>query len=172
MRLDAAMYSKTDSPVSVALAPVSQPIQSSPQEQPEAIEEPVDEFEQLDNEPTMEPPRLSLPIQESEEESDEASLEMRPPRMSLAFGEDDMDITYQSVEYPRRETSIRDRERLSMMSRATGRFSGDFEETRLESDDAEDTGILGEEEEDTMISGGDFDRGCVYKCFELAMLQS
>lgn len=156
----------------IALAPVSQPIQSSPQEQPEVIEEPVDEFEQLDNEPTMEPPRLSLPIQESGEESDEASLEMRPPRMSLAFGEEDMDITYQSVEYPRRDMSIRDRERLSMMSRATGRISGDFEETRLESDDAEDTRILGEEDEDTMISGGDFDRGYVYKYFELAMLQS
>lgn len=68
-------------------------------------------------------------------------------------------MTYQSVEYPRRETSIRDRERLSMMSRATGRISGDFEETRLESDDAEETGIMGGAEEDTMMSGGDFDRG-------------
>ena len=83
---------------------------------------------------------------------------MRPPRMSLALGEDDMDMTYQSVEYPRRETSIKDRERLSMMSRA-GRISGDFEETRLESDDAEETGLIGEDEEATMMSGGDFDRG-------------
>ncbi|KAJ5864419.1 uncharacterized protein N7529_006335 [Penicillium soppii] len=142
-----------------ALAPVSQPIQSSPQEQQEPIEEPIDEFEELDNEPVIEPPRLSLPIQESSEEGDDASPEMRPPRMSLAFGEEDMDITYQSVEYPRRETSIRDRERLSMMSRATGRISGDFEETRLESDDAEETGIIGEDEDGTMFSGGDFDRG-------------
>lgn len=144
--------------MNVALAPVSQPIQSSPQEQ-EPIEEPIDEFEELDNEPVIEPPRLSLPIQESSEEGDDASPEMRPPRMSLAFGEEDMDITYQSVEYPRRETSIRDRERLSMMSRATGRISGDFEETRLESDDAEETGIIGEDEDGTMFSGGDFDRG-------------
>lgn len=74
-------------------------------------------------------------------------------------------MTYQSVEYPRRETSIRDRERLSMMSRATGRISGDFEETRLESDDAEDTGVIGQGEEDTMMSGGDFDQGWVYKCW-------
>ncbi|CAG7921500.1 unnamed protein product [Penicillium olsonii] len=142
-----------------ALAPVSQPIQSSPQEQPEPEEEPVDEFEQLDNEPVIEPPRLSLPLQASSEEGDENSPEMRPPRMSLALGEEDMDMTYQSVEYPRRETSIRDRERLSMMSRATGRISGDFEETRLESDDAEDTGVIGQGEEDTMMSGGDFDQG-------------
>ncbi|KAJ5336984.1 Histone-fold [Penicillium brevicompactum] len=141
-----------------ALAPVSQPIQSSPQEQPEPVEEPLDEFEQLDNEPLVEPPRLSLPIQGSSSGDDETSPEMRPPRMSLALGEDDMDMTYQSVEYPRRETSIRDRERLSMMSRA-GRISGDFEETRLESDDAEETGLIVEDEEATMMSGGDFDRG-------------
>ncbi|CAG8207968.1 unnamed protein product [Penicillium nalgiovense] len=143
-----------------ALAPISQPIRSSPQEKPEPIEEPVDEFEQLDNEPEIERPRLSLPIQESEEEGEEASPEMRPPRMSLAFAEEDMDITYQSVEYPR-DTSIRDRDRLSMMSRATGRISGDFDETRLESDDGDETGIVGEDDEaeDTMMSGGDFDRG-------------
>ncbi|CAG8905343.1 unnamed protein product [Penicillium egyptiacum] len=143
-----------------ALAPISQPIRSSPQEKPEPIGEPIDEFERLDNEPEIERPRLSLPIQESEEEGEEASPEMRPPRMSLAFGEEDMDITYQSVEYPR-DTSIRDRDRLSMMSRATGRISGDFEETRLESDDRDETGIVGEDDEaeDTMMSGGDFDRG-------------
>jgi hypothetical protein len=80
--------------------------------------------------------------------------------MSLAFGEDDMDITYRSVEYPR-EVGIRDRDRLSMMSRATGRISGDFDDTRLESDGANDTRIIGEDDdaEDTMMSGGDFDRG-------------
>ncbi|KAJ5154189.1 Histone-fold [Penicillium coprophilum] len=143
-----------------ALAPVSQPIRSSPQDKPEPIEEPIDEFEQLDNEPEIERPRLSLPIQESEEEGEEASPEIPPPRMSLAFAEEDMDLTYQSVEYPR-DASIRDRDRLSMMSRATGRMSGDFDETRLESDDADETGIMGEDDEaeDTMISGGDFDRG-------------
>lgn len=85
---------------------------------------------------------------------------MNPPRMSLAFAEEDMDMTYRSVEYPR-DASVRDRDRLSMMSRATGRISGDFDETRLESDDADETGIVGEDDEaeDTMMSGGDFDRG-------------
>lgn len=152
-------YTESIAPV-LALAPVSEPIRSSPQEKAEATPEPIDEFEQLDNEPEIERPRLSLPIQESEEEDEEASPEMHPPRMSLAFAEEDMDITYRSVEYPR-DVSIRDRDRLSMMSRATGRISGDFEETRLESDDADDTGIMGEDDdaEDTMISGGDFDRG-------------
>ncbi|KAG0154395.1 hypothetical protein PDIDSM_1775 [Penicillium digitatum] len=137
-----------------------EPIRSSPQEKPEPIEEPVDEFEQLDNEPEIERPRLSLPIQESEEEGEEASPEMQPPRMSFALVEEDMDMTYQSVEYPR-DASIRDRDRLSMMSRATGRISGDFDETRLESDDADETGIVGEDDEaeDTLMSGGDFDRG-------------
>ncbi|OQE37107.1 hypothetical protein PENCOP_c010G04550 [Penicillium coprophilum] len=138
----------------------AEPIRSSPQDKPEPIKEPIDEFEQLDNEPEIERPRLSLPIQESEEEGEEASPEIQPPRMSLAFAEEDMDLTYQSVEYPR-DASIRDRDRLSMMSRATGRMSGDFDETRLESDDADETGIMGEDDEaeDTMISGGDFDRG-------------
>ncbi|KAJ6009675.1 hypothetical protein N7522_004691 [Penicillium canescens] len=142
-----------------ALAPSSKVIKSSPQEKPEPVEEPKDEFEELDNEPEIERPRLSLPIQESEEEDEDASPEMRPPRMSLALGEEDMDITYRSVEYPR-DTSIRDRDRLSMMSRATGRISEDFGETRYDSDDADETGIIGEEGgEDTMMSGGDFDRG-------------
>ncbi|KAJ5555574.1 hypothetical protein N7461_004044 [Penicillium sp. DV-2018c] len=142
-----------------ALAPVSKPIQSSPQELKEPTPEPIDEFDQLDNEPEIERPRLSLPIQESEEEGDDTSPEMRPPRMSLALGEDDMDITYRSVEFPR-DIGIRDRDRLSMMSRVTGRISGDFDDTRLESDGADDTRI-GEDDdaEDTMMSGGDFDRG-------------
>ncbi|KAJ5124738.1 uncharacterized protein N7515_008563 [Penicillium bovifimosum] len=144
--------------LSKALAPVSKPIQSSPQELKEPTPEPIDEFEQLDNEPEIPRPRLSLPIQESEEEGDDASPEMRPPRMSLAIGEDDMDITYRSVEYPR-DLAIRDRDRLSMMSRATGRISGDFDDTRLDSDEANDTRIGEDDEEDTMMSGGDFDRG-------------
>lgn len=131
----------------------------SPQEQPPLVEEPKDEFDELDNEPEIERPRLSLPIQEVEEGSEEATP---PPRMSLAFEEDD--ITYRSVEYPRRELSVRDRERLSMISRATGRFSEDFGRLESDFDAGEDTGIVDDDEdvpEDTMISGGDFDRGQV-----------
>ena len=60
------------------------------------MEEPLDEIEELDREPEIEPPRLSLPIQEEEDESDDESSEMRPPRLSLAFEDDD--ITYRSVE--------------------------------------------------------------------------
>lgn len=127
------------------------------------MEEPLDEIEELDREPEIEPPRLSLPIQEEEDESDDESSEMRPPRLSLAFEDDD--ITYRSVEYPRRDYADRDRDRLSMMSRgAMGRVSEDFGETRLESDfeAGDETGLVGDDDdapEDTMISGGDFDRG-------------
>ncbi|KAJ5780975.1 Histone-fold [Penicillium paradoxum] len=125
-----------------ALAPISEPIRSSPQEKPEPIPDPIDEFEQFDNEPDIERPRLSLPIQESEEEDEDASPEIHP-RECLSHA------------------SFRDRDRLSMMSRATGRISGDFEDTRLESDGADDTGVIGDDydAEDTMISGGDFDKG-------------
>ncbi|KAJ5937384.1 hypothetical protein N7454_004684 [Penicillium verhagenii] len=131
------------------------PIQSSPQEIPEPIEEPKDEIEELDNEPRIDPPRLSLPIQESEDESEEAGTETPPPRMSLAF--DDDDITYRSVEYPR-DLAIRDR--LSIMP---GRPSENFGGIQLESDsdDGDETGIVGDYDvqDDTMVSGGDFDRG-------------
>lgn len=127
------------------------------------MEEPIDEIDELDNEPQVDPPRLSLPIQEVEDESEEASPEMRPPRLSIPFEDDD--ITYRSVEYPRRDLADRDRDRLSMMSRgALGRVSEDFGDARLESDfDAGDeTGVVDDDDdvqEDTMISGGDFDRG-------------
>ncbi|KAJ5930657.1 hypothetical protein N7466_006150 [Penicillium verhagenii] len=137
------------------LAPISHPIQSSPQEIPEPIEEPKDEIEELDNEPRIDPPRLSLPIQESEDESEEAGSETPPPRMSLAF--DDDDITYRSVEYPR-DLAIRDR--LSIMP---GRPSENFGGIQLESDsdDGDETGIVGDYDvqDDRMVSGGDFDRG-------------
>ncbi|KAJ5632919.1 hypothetical protein N7490_009258 [Penicillium lividum] len=141
------------------LAPISRPIQSSPQEEPQPIEEPKDEIEELDNEPVVDPPRLSLPIQESEDGSEEAASETPPPRMSLAF--DDEDITYRSVEYPR-DLAIRDRQRLSMMP-STGRPSENFGAIQLESDsdDGDETGIVGEYDvqDDTMVSGGEFDRG-------------
>lgn len=144
----------------LALAPVSKPIQSSPQEEVKPVEEPIDEIEELDNEPELERPRLSLPMQESAEGSEEGSPDIPPPRLSIAFDDDDM--TYQSVEYPRRDLAIRDKERLSIMSRGI-RMSEDFGDTRLESDSdaGEETGIVGDDGfgDDTMISGGEFDRG-------------
>ncbi|KAJ6032309.1 hypothetical protein N7540_003041 [Penicillium herquei] len=142
-----------------ALAPISHPIQSSPQEAQEySADEIRDEIEELDNEPEIEPPRLSLNIQESEDGSEKTSSET-PPRMSLAF--DDDDITYQSVEYPR-DIAIRDHARLSMMPGA-GRHSENFGEIQLDSDsdDNDETGMLGGEEapDDTLTSGGEFDQG-------------
>lgn len=123
------------------------------------MEEPIDEIDELDNEPELERPRLSLPMQESTEGSEEGSPDIPPPRLSIAFDDDDM--TYQSVEFPRRDLAIRDKERLSEIRRI--RMSDDFGDTRLESDfDAgEETGIVGDDGfgDDTMISGGEFDRG-------------
>lgn len=99
-----------------------------------------------------------MPIQESEDGSEEAGSETPPPRMSLAFDDDD-DITYRSVEYPR-DLAIRDRERLSMIP---GRPSENFGGIQLESDsdDGDETGIVGDYDghEDTMVSRGDFDQG-------------
>ncbi|EAW09226.1 uncharacterized protein ACLA_034290 [Aspergillus clavatus NRRL 1] len=147
-----------------ALAPVSQPIQSSPQERLEPEPEPEeekDEIEELDNEPELERPRLSLPLDDVEE-VDEGSPEMRPPRLSLAFDEED--ITHVSVEYPRRAATDHDRARLSMMSFGNPRLSENFgDSTRLESGsedgEGDDTGIVGEGMDETLMSQGAFDRG-------------
>ncbi|KAH8703830.1 centromere kinetochore component CENP-T-domain-containing protein [Talaromyces proteolyticus] len=115
-----------------ALAPVSKPIQSSPQERTESSESEVeneDETLVLDNEPLLPRPRLSLPIDESGI-SEDSSLDMAPPRPSLPFDDDDGDITYTSVEYPRRAISEKDRARMSF---GNGRLSENFEDlTRLD----------------------------------------
>ncbi|OKP11497.1 hypothetical protein PENSUB_2983 [Penicillium subrubescens] len=138
------------------LAPVSKPIQSSPQEEVKPAEESIDEIEELDNEPELERPRLSLPMQESTG-SEEGSLDISPPRPSIALDEDDY-----TMEFPRRDLAIRDQEIISRMARDV-RMSDNFEETQLgsDSDAGEETGILGDDgfEDDTMISGGAFDRG-------------
>ncbi|KAE8350279.1 centromere kinetochore component CENP-T-domain-containing protein [Aspergillus coremiiformis] len=147
-----------------ALAPVSQPIHSSPQEEtpePEPEPEPEkDEIEELDNEPEIERPRLSLPLEEVEEQ-EEASPEPRPPRLSLAFEEEDI-----TVEYPRRASSEYDRARLSMMSFGNPRLSENFgDATRLESgsEDGDETGIEHDDDrenpDETVMSQGAFDRG-------------
>ncbi|QKX64005.1 uncharacterized protein TRUGW13939_11178 [Talaromyces rugulosus] len=98
-----------------ALAPVSKPIQSSPQDERSStpdVSSPVeDETLVLDNEPLPERPRLSLPIDESGT-SEDGSSDLRPPRMSVAF--DDDDITQHSIEYARRDISIKDQERRRM----------------------------------------------------------
>ncbi|OOQ90706.1 hypothetical protein PEBR_03318 [Penicillium brasilianum] len=139
------------------LAPVSKPIQSSPQEEVKDVEEPIDEIEALDNEPELERPRVSLPMQGSTEGSEEGSPDIPPPRLSIPFDDDD-----KSVEFPRRDLAIRDQEQLAIMRRDL-RVSEDFGETQLESDSdaGEETGIIIDDGfgDDTMISGGEFDRG-------------
>lgn len=146
-----------------ALAPTTQQIRSSPQEKLEPEEEeppkPRDEIEELDNEPEIERPRLSLPLEDVGDE-DEGSPEMPPPRLSLAFEEEDI-----TVEYPRKANE-QDRARLSMMSFGGPRLSENFgDSTRLESgsEDGDDTTGLqdnvGEGQDETVMSQGAFDRG-------------
>ena len=120
------------------------------------MEEPRDEIDELDNEPEIERPRLSLPFQGAGDDASDETSPKSPPRLSLPFNEEDL-----TIEYPRRALPDRDRERLSMLSPGVGRFS-DFGETRLQSDseDGDETGVISEHAgEDTMMSGGDFDRG-------------
>ena len=148
----------------IALAPTSQRIRSSPQEKPEQEQEqeqdlkppqPRDEIDELDNEPELERPRLSFPIEDVDD--DDGSPEIPAPRLSLAF--DDEDVT---VEYPMRDISERDRARLSMMSAGGPRLSENFADTtRLESgsEGGDETGLQGEGGEDTVMSQGAFDRG-------------
>ncbi|KAL4952105.1 centromere kinetochore component CENP-T-domain-containing protein [Aspergillus filifer] len=152
--------------LSKALAPESRPIESSPQPPPEPEpESEPDEFDVLDNEPAPERPRLSLPLEDVEEEDDDESPPIRPPRMSMALGDDDdIDNTHTSVEYPRRATFNRDRDRLSMMSLGAGRLSENFgDATGLESDAdvGDETGLVQEDDaqDETLMSQGAFDRG-------------
>ncbi|KAL3483652.1 centromere kinetochore component CENP-T-domain-containing protein [Aspergillus germanicus] len=149
--------------LSKALAPNSQPIRSSPQPPPEPEpESEIDEIDELDNEPALERPRLSLPLDEVEEDDDEGSPEIRPPRMSLAL--EDEDMTHTSIEYPRRATFDRDRGRLSMMSYGA-RLSENFGDATGPEDGSEDgdaTGMVLDEDDgqdETIISQNAFDRG-------------
>lgn len=123
----------------------------------------IDEIEALDNEPEVERPRLSLPLEDvAEEDDDDGSPPPRPPRLSLAFEEEDI-----TVEYPRRAAHDQEKGRLSMMSFGGPRLSENFGEAGLESgdEDGEDTGIVdddGVNPDETVISQGAFDRGYVY----------
>ncbi|KAL1851849.1 hypothetical protein Plec18170_006152 [Paecilomyces lecythidis] len=113
-----------------ALAPVSAPIRSSPQEEPEPPKK--DEIDELDNEPEIPKPRLSLPIEVDEDEDD--GPDIPPPRLSLAFEEED--ITQASIEYPRRAMADADRARLERMSFGDVRLSENFGDlSRLENVD-------------------------------------
>ena len=118
------------------MAPISKPIQSSPQEEPspspeDSSSEVEDETLVLDNEPLPERPRLSLPIDVDSGTSEDGSPDMPPPRLSLQFDEDD--ITQRSVEYPRRAISEKDRQRMERMSFGDVRLSENFGDlTRLD----------------------------------------
>lgn len=134
----------------IALAPVTEPVSSSPQEDSESPKDPSDE---LENEPDLPRPRLSLPPNEmtvEEDEDEDGSLEMPPPTMSLDFDEDD--ITGRSIEMPRRERTARDMTTLSRASFGSAAFSDRFgDTTRIEDPDEAMDFTIGHEDGDEQI---------------------
>jgi hypothetical protein len=152
----------------IALAPISKPIQSSPQEErsltPESSSEIEDETVYLDQEPLPERPRLSLPLRAESGTSSDGSPDIPPPRLSLQFDEDD--ITQRSVEYPRRAISDKDRQRLERMSFGDVRMSENFGDlTRLDafSEAGDITGLVQDDDdediEQTQLDEAAFDAG-------------
>ncbi|EED13914.1 conserved hypothetical protein [Talaromyces stipitatus ATCC 10500] len=149
------------------LAPISKPIQSSPQDErsptPESSSEIEDETIYLDQEPLPERPRLSLPLRADSGSSSDGSPDMPPPRLSLQFVEDD--ITQRSVEYPRRAISDKDRQRLERMSFGDVRMSENFGDlTRLDAfSEAGDITTLAQNDDDdieqSQLDEGAFDAG-------------
>jgi histone H3/H4 len=148
------------------LAPTSKTIQSSPREEANLKKkDEIDEIDELDNEPVLERPRLSLQIDDDTGEDGEESPDIPPPRLSLAFEEED--ITQRSVEYPRRALSEQERRRFSRMSFGDVRLSENFGDlSRMDgiSEGRDNTITLqqvndDEGLEDTTVEQGTFDAG-------------
>lgn len=121
---------------------------SSPQEEPE--KPPPQPIDDLDEEPDLPRPRLSLPLTEMIVQGD-GSPDIQPPRLSLAI-EEDVDQTWRSIEMPRRDRSIQDRTTLSRVSMGSNRFSDHFGDLSrmedLEEEEAEYTIVQGDDEDD------------------------
>ncbi|KAG5292419.1 H2A superfamily domain-containing protein [Histoplasma ohiense] len=130
------------------LAPTTRPVSSSPQEEPE--KPPPQPIDDLDEEPDLPRPRLSLPLTEMIVQGD-GSPDIQPPRLSLAI-EEDIDQTWRSIEMPRRDRSIQDRTTLSRVSMGSNRFSDRFGDLSrmedLEEEEAEYTIVQGDDEDD------------------------
>jgi hypothetical protein len=149
----------------IALAPTSKPIRSSPREEPEPA--PVDDTDDLDQEPDIPKPRLSLPMRDmAPGEDDEGSPEMKPPRLSLAFDEEE--LTQRSMEFAMRDRSERDMTLLSRNSLGSTRLSDRFGElSRLDafSEDGEDYTVMQEDDGNEALEAGSdqelFDAGYV-----------
>ncbi|EEQ90831.2 uncharacterized protein BDCG_05951 [Blastomyces dermatitidis ER-3] len=143
------------------LAPTTRAVSSSPQEEPEKppTPKPIDD---LDEEPDLPRPRLSLPLAEMIVEDDK-SPDIQPPRLSLAI-EEDIDLTWRSIEMPRRERSIQDRTTLSRVSMGSNRFSDRFGDLGrmedLEEEELEYTTVHGDDGDDHgQDTGPIFDAG-------------
>ncbi|KAL1959602.1 hypothetical protein VTO42DRAFT_1637 [Malbranchea cinnamomea] len=147
-----------------ALAPTTRPISSSPEEAPEPQRNEIDE---LDQEPDIPRPRLSLPLEELEPRNagHDSSPDIPPPRLSLLA--EDEDVTLRSIEMPRRERTARELARLSRRSFISTRFSDHFgdlsrmEETteRVDETITQDMGEEEEEQLDMSLGQQAFDAG-------------
>lgn len=112
----------------LALAPNTRPVSSSPEEEQQSAESEHDEIDDLDQEPDIPRPRLSLPLNDMAEEGEDedVSPDMPAPRLSVLVDDDDEDATQKSIEMPRRERPPRDTALLSRRSFASTRFSDHF----------------------------------------------
>lgn len=97
----------------------------------------------LDDEPDLERPRLSLPMGEDEDEDDSFLV---PPRSA---GLEDEDFTVQSVELPRRAASELPPGRLSRGSFGSVRMSDVFT-------DLNDPGMVADGYDSSYLAGGRF----------------
>lgn len=95
-----------------------QPIRSSPQELEKSDSSEEDD---LDKDPDLPKPRLSLPLEVDEEDD---SLLMPPPRLSVPL--EDENLTTKSIEVPRRALSEQPLGRLSRGSLGSVRISDQF----------------------------------------------
>ena len=102
------------------LAPKSLPIVPTPQGTKEPARLHLQSGDDLDDEPDLERPRLSLPMGEDEDEDDSFLV---PPRSA---GLEDENFTIQSIEFPRRAASELPPSRLSRGSFGSVRMSDVF----------------------------------------------
>jgi hypothetical protein len=125
------------------LAPKSLPIVPTPQGPNASTRLNVQRGDDLDDEPDMERPRLSLPMGEDEDEDDSFLV---PPRSA---GLEDENFTVQSVELPRRAASELPPRRLSRGSFGSVRMSDVFA-------DLNDPGMVADGYDSSYLAGGRF----------------
>lgn len=127
----------------------------------------MDDTDDLDQEPDIPRPRLSLPLRDMvPEEEGEDDEDIKPPRLSLPFDEEE--LTQRSMEFAMRDRSERDMTLLSRNSFGSTRLSDRFGElSRLDalSEDGEDYTVMQDDDGNEPLEAGSdqelFDAGYV-----------